>query len=169
MPINFLEQLAAEWYEFNGYFVRRNILVGKLAAGGHECEIDIVAFHPEKKHLIQVEPSMDANSWSDREIRFKKKFEAGQKYIPSLFSGFDLPKKIDQVALFGFAGKKHPEKVGGGRVVVTQELIPEILNKLKDFNEENKSIPEQYIILRTLQLVVTNSRDVISVLKDMGT
>lgn len=141
MAINFLEQLAAEWYEFNGYFVRRNILVGQLKAGGHECELDVVAFHPENRHLIQVEPSMDADSWAKREKRFRKKFDAGKKHIPSLFLGFDLPEKIEQVALFGFAGKKHREIVGGGRVVVIQELLPEILCKLKG---EKKSIPEQY-------------------------
>jgi len=168
MATNFLEQLAAEWYEFNGYFVRRNVLVGKRVEGGHECELDVVAFHPEKRHLVQIEPSMDADSWELREKRYKKKFDAGQKYIPSLFSGFDLPKKIDQIALFGFAGKKHPEKIGGGNVLVTQELILEILRNLKKYNYENRSIPEQYIILRTLQLVVTNSKDVILVFKENG-
>jgi len=168
MAINFLEQLAAEWYEFNGYFVRRNILVGKRAAGGHECELDVVALHPEKKHLIQIEPSMDADSWSVRGERFKKKFDAGQKYIPTLFSGFDLPNKIDQIALFGFAGKRHPETIGGGKVMVTQELIPEIFRKLNQYDIGNKSIPEQYIILRTLQMVLTNKKDIISVLKEMG-
>jgi hypothetical protein len=30
MPSNHLEQLVAEWYEYQGYFVRRNIFVGKL-------------------------------------------------------------------------------------------------------------------------------------------
>jgi hypothetical protein len=31
MPRNHLEDLVAEWYEFRGYFVRRNVQVGKLA------------------------------------------------------------------------------------------------------------------------------------------
>ena len=165
MAINFLEQLAAEWYEFNGYFVRRNILVGKRSAGGHECELDVVGFHPEKGHLVQIEPSMDADGWDVREKRFKKKFDAGQKYIPALFSGFDLPDKIDQIALLGFAGKKHPRFIGGGKVMVTQELLPEILAKIKEYNDENRSIPEQFVILRTLQMVVTNSKYIISILK----
>ena len=26
--VNFLEQMVAEWYEFRGYFVRRNVRVG---------------------------------------------------------------------------------------------------------------------------------------------
>ena len=30
MPGNYLEQLVAEWYEYQGYFVRRNVLVGKM-------------------------------------------------------------------------------------------------------------------------------------------
>ena len=43
MP-NFLEQLVREWYEYQGYFVRQNVNVGKRAKGGYECELDIVAF-----------------------------------------------------------------------------------------------------------------------------
>ena len=49
--INFLEQLVAEWYEFQGYFVRRNVRVGERPGGGHDSELDVVAFHPTKKHL----------------------------------------------------------------------------------------------------------------------
>ncbi len=77
MP-NFLEQLTAEWYEFRGYFVRRNIHVGPRERCGWECELDVVAFDPKRKHLIQIEPSMDADPWETRERRFRKKFEAGQ-------------------------------------------------------------------------------------------
>ena len=29
MANNFLEQLVTEWYEYRGYFVRRNVPVGK--------------------------------------------------------------------------------------------------------------------------------------------
>lgn len=49
--MNYLEQLISEWYEYQGYFVRRNVLVGKRSDGGWECELDVVAFHPTKKHL----------------------------------------------------------------------------------------------------------------------
>lgn len=59
---NYLEQLVGEWYEYRGYFVRRNVLVGKRAKGGYDCELDVVAFHPAKHHLVQIEPSMDADS-----------------------------------------------------------------------------------------------------------
>jgi hypothetical protein len=59
---NFLEQLVAEWYEFNGYFVRRNVLVGRRSRGGYECELDVVAFNPEEKHLVHIEPSVDQRS-----------------------------------------------------------------------------------------------------------
>ena len=39
MAGNHLESLVAEWYEFRGYFVRRNIRVGKRSKGGYECEL----------------------------------------------------------------------------------------------------------------------------------
>ena len=61
---------------YRGYFVRRNILVGKRDKGGHECELDVVAFNPETQRLVHVKPSMDANTWVVREARYAKKFEA---------------------------------------------------------------------------------------------
>ena len=76
MSTNFLEELAAEWYEYKGYFIRRNVLVGKRPAGGHECELDVVGFHPETRHLVHIEASMDAAKWEERERRFQKKFGA---------------------------------------------------------------------------------------------
>ena len=72
MSGNYLEQLAAEWYEYQGYIIRRNVLVGKREKGGYEGELDIVAFHPKKKHLLHIEPTHDAHSWAKREERFKK-------------------------------------------------------------------------------------------------
>ena len=48
MAVNFLEQLVAEWYEYRGYFIRRNVWVGKLAKGGYECELDIIDFIQRK-------------------------------------------------------------------------------------------------------------------------
>jgi hypothetical protein len=76
--MNFLEQLVAEWYEINGYFVRRNVRVGKLAHGGHEGELDVVAFHPEQKRLVHIESSMDGDTWDRREERFVRKFRVGR-------------------------------------------------------------------------------------------
>ena len=68
MAGNHLESLVAEWYEFRGYFVRRNVHVGQLAAGGHQAELDVVAFDPVKPELVQIEPSLDTNSWEKREF-----------------------------------------------------------------------------------------------------
>lgn len=87
MGLNYLEQLVAEWYEFQGYFLRRNINVGKRDRGGYECELDVVAFHPQKRHLVQIEPSMDADSWPKRELRYAKKFEAGENTFQSYSAG----------------------------------------------------------------------------------
>jgi len=39
--MNYLEQLVAEWYEFNGYVVRRDVLVGRRPRGGYERELDV--------------------------------------------------------------------------------------------------------------------------------
>jgi hypothetical protein len=150
MP-NFLEQLVAEWYEFRHYFVRRNVKVGKRPNGGYNSELDIVAFNPETKHLVHLEPSMDAHTWEKREQRFHAKFAAGKEHIPSLFKGFggDLPE-IEHIAVLGFAGNTH-QTIGGGKILLINDLMAEIRSGLRGQTVSNNAVPEQYVILRSLQ------------------
>jgi hypothetical protein len=150
---NFLEQLTREWYEYQGYFVRQNVNVGKRTAGGYECELDIVAFHPKKQHLVHIEPSMDADSWANREKRYAKKFAAGRKYIPKLFDGLELPENIEQIALLVFASTVNKKTLGGGRIMILDQFLSEILTGLADSTIASSAVPEQLPIVRTLQFV----------------
>ena len=153
MKSNYLEELVAEWYEYQGYFVRRNVQVERRKRGGYESELDVVAFNPATKHLIHVETSMDAASWEKREKRFLKKFELGKKHIPSLFKGLEIPT-IEQAVVLVFASKKNHDILGGGRIIMINELLRDILEGIKDKKMESAAIFEQYPILRTLQFVV---------------
>lgn len=148
---NFLETLVAEWLEFSGYFVRRNVLVGPRPNGGHECELDVVAFHPHKRRLVHIEPSMDTYSWAKREQRYIKKFEAGRRHIPALFTGMDLPDEIDHVALLVYASTTNRKTLGGGRIVLMTDLMSEIRTGIAGRAIENAVIPEGYPVLRALQ------------------
>ncbi len=154
MAVNFLEQLVAEWYEYQGYFIRRNVRVGKRQQGGYECELDVVAFHPETKHLVHIEPSTDAASWKAREQRYKKKFDAGRKYIPSMFPGL-LPSSSvpEQIALLVFTSKFREKVLGGGRTVHVSVLLEEIMSHFVKFSMTKAQVPEQFPVLRTLQFV----------------
>jgi len=154
MGANHLEQLIAEWYEFQGYFVRRNIHVGKRQKGGYECELDIVAFHPTEGRLVHIEPSLDADSWEKREARYQKKFTAGQKYIPKLFDGFDLPREIEQIAVLAFASKVNHKTLAGGTVVLVSDILKEIVRGLEGRRIEANAVPEQFPLLRTIQFIV---------------
>lgn len=168
MATNHLEQLIAEWYEYKGYFVRRNVLVGKRAKGGYECELDIVAFHPETKHLVHIEPSMDASSWTEREKRYQKKFAAGRKYIPQLFQGIELPTEIEQVAVLVFASKANHSTLGGGRLMLIDELLQEIFQELRDRHLASNAIPEHLTVLRSFQFVAEYRQVVFNALKGAG-
>lgn len=157
--INFLEQLVAEWYEFRGYFVRRNVRVGPRPKGGHESELDVVAFHPEKNHLVHIEPSMDADSWDQREKRYAKKFEAGRKYIPGLFAGLDLPPDIEQVALLVFGSSSGRTKIGGGKILMIANFMNEIRKEIRTRRVDKAAVPEQYQLLRALQFAANYWND----------
>ena len=153
MSSNFLEQLASEWYAYKGYFVRQNVLVGKRVKGGYECELDVVAFNPETKHLVHMEPSMDCYSWGKRDARYLKKFQAGKKYIPALFRGTALPAEIDQIALFEYASNKQHEKVGGGKVKLVREFLKEIKEDLSSKMINNNAVSEHMPLLRMIQFM----------------
>jgi hypothetical protein len=148
MAGNYLEQLIAEWYEYKGYFLRRNVLVDKRKNGGYDCELDIVGFHPKNKHLVHIEPSMDADSWAERERRYLKKFEAGRRNIPLLFEGFDLPDEIHQIAVFPSASNRD---LAGGKVMLISELIAGIIQTLPSKSIYTNIVPEHLPILRTFQ------------------
>jgi len=164
MAHNHLEQLVAEWYEYRGYFVRRNVFVEKRKKGGYACELDIVAFNPEQKHLVHIEPSMDAYSWKTRERRFAKKFAAGRKHIPTLFSGIHVPGEIDQIALLCYASTANKKTVGGGRIMLIPDLLKQILGELKSNSIASKAVSEQFALLRTLQFVCEYRNAAIDVL-----
>jgi hypothetical protein len=70
--MNFLESLAAEWYEYTGHFVRTNVRTGKRAGGGWDGELDVLAYDPVSKTLKHVELSSDALSWEKRKERFSR-------------------------------------------------------------------------------------------------
>jgi predicted Rdx family selenoprotein len=150
----FLEQLVAEWYEFQHYYVRRNVKVSKRLLGGFDSELDVVAFNPGIGRLVHIEASMDAHSWDKREVRFKAKFAAGRKHIPSLFKGLKLPK-IEQIALLGAKGASGRREVGGGRVQSIANLMNEIRIDLMRRPVNKDVIPEQYVILRGLQFATS--------------
>ena len=165
MAANYLEQLIAEWYEYQGFFVRRNVFVGKRPKGGYECELDVVAFHPHEQRLVHIEPSMDADSWAEREKRYKKKFAAGRKHIPQLFRGLTLPDRIEQIAVLVFASTANHETLGGGRIVLITDLLEQIFAKLKDRSIASRAVPEHLMVLRSFQFVAQYRDAVFSALE----
>jgi hypothetical protein len=165
MANNFLEQLVAEWYEYRGYFVRRNVPVGRSPKGGYEAELDLVALNPETRHLVHLEPSMDAESWETRERRFRRKFDAGREYIPGLFPGFEVPGEIEQIAILVSASKANHPTLGGGQVLLVSELMREIMEELSDKKISENAVPEHHALLRTLQLVVEYRKKVFATLR----
>ena len=118
-------------------------------------ELDVVGFNPQSAKLVHYEPSIDASSWEKREIRYKKKFDAGRKYIfTELFSWLPKDTKLDQVAVF----TTHPygrDTIAGGRLISVDELVAEIKSKIVACGPMiRNAIPEQFPLLRTIQMAL---------------
>ena len=149
--MNHLETLTAEWLDYNGYFVRTAVKVGKRAEGGWDGELDVVGFHPAHRHFLHVECSIDANTWENREKTFERKFTMGREHARNLFSGMELPTALDQVVVHGYAAAANQHRgLGGGRLVTSQELTAEIITGVPATIWTN-AVPEKYPLLRTLQ------------------
>ncbi len=152
--MNHLEQLIFEWLEFKGYFVRRNVKVGKLKHGGYAGELDIVAYHPDTKRVLHIEPSIDSHIWAKREARFKKKFQVGEKLIVrEIFPWLRKNTKIEQWAVIMGSNKSH-DSLGGGKIYRVRDIYKMIVDDLRQKGQEEGfqiAIPEQFMLLRTIQ------------------
>jgi Holliday junction resolvase-like predicted endonuclease len=169
MQANFLEELVAEWYEYQGYLVKRNERVERNpnGNGGYRGELDVVAFRPTTDHLVHVEVSMDADSWGERKERLQRKFLAGAQNIHRLFDGLPIDgKKIEQVAVFVGGSKTNHKKVGSATVQMVDDLIVRILHDLKGRPLMSRAVPEKYPILRTLQMIAEYRKRVTEELKE---
>ena len=154
--MNHLETLVGQFYEWKGYFIRRNVLVGRRSAGGWDMELDVVAFHPREKELIHIEASLDAYSWSKREQRFAKKFAAGQKYIrKEVFPWLDAKTELKQQCIVVSRAIDRTQ-LAGGELLTVDEFMRNIKAEIIKAGIVGKSaIPEQFDLLRTIQLTVS--------------
>lgn len=149
-----LEQLIAEFYDWQGYTIKRNIKVGKRPKGGWEMELDVVAYHPTLNKLLHVEASLDAQSWAMREQRYIKKFTLGEKYILSeVFTWLPPGTTIERIAIFPqIAGR---DSLAGARLRSIDDFMLEIKTAVLSGRVMAKNaIPEQYPLLRTIQLAI---------------
>ena len=128
-----------------------SIPVGPRPLGGFEGELDVVAVHPARHHLLHVECSLDALSDAQRQPRFAAKFERGRKFVPEVLKGFDLPGEIDQVAVLQFASGRV-RNIGGARLVTVRELVVEIRKGLAGTSPASGAVSANLPLLRTLQL-----------------
>ena len=160
-----LEDLLAEYYEWKGYLTKRNVRVGKLPKGGWTMELDIVAWNPNTNDLLHLEPSIDADRWARRASRYQKKFDAGQKYIYSEVMPWltHRANPLKQIAIFISAGPDRREFCGGV-VRTVDEYMAQIREEVRGEGVIGKrAIPEQYPLLRTIQLTVSGYYRVVEV------
>lgn len=152
--MNHLEKLTRQYYDWKGYLVKGNVKVGRLVHGGWGGELDIVAYHPQTKHLVHIEPSIDAHSWSKREERFEKKFRFGREYIyKEVFPWLSKDTPLEQIAILITSSRK---KLCGGKVISIDEFIKQIKLEISALGVMAKNaIPEKYDLLRTIQMITS--------------
>ncbi len=165
--MNFLEQLAAEWYQYQGYFVRTNIRFGRNAhgRGGHVGEIDVVAYKPETQEFIHIEASTDSDTWPTRKTKFERKFTDARNYYMEIFPFKEAQMRPRQIALVGFHVNPHastatwrsvpPQNSAWGELPIEvrsiRDFIHEIQMELRRHDPQREAVPETFPLLRAIQ------------------
>ncbi|HDO1316300.1 hypothetical protein [Aeromonas veronii] len=151
--MNHLESLAREWLEWNGNLVRANIMVGKRPAGGHEMEVDVVAYDPKAGVIKHYELSLDAQSWEKRRIRFEKKFHAARRYMfDEIFPFLPEGTPIQQFAVLPNNGQAE---IAGGKVISVDDFVGIIAREVMAERKASRAaIHEQYPLLRQTQFLL---------------
>jgi len=153
--MNFLERLAAQWYEYTGHFVRTNVRTGKRAGGGWNGELDVLAFDPASKTLKHVELSSDALAWEKRRERFlTKKFVLEDSEYAEVFGlAFET---VERIVVVGTAQEaKFDLNWGRGiRVVLIPQFIQQIAASLRGIDPMSKAVPEGFGLLRAVQFTL---------------
>ena len=148
--MNFLEQLAAEWYQFGGCFVRTNVKFGRRSRGGWKGEMDVVAYNPNTKEFLHIETSTDASSKVEREARFKKKFKNAKEHYREMFPF--KGQKLKQIAIVGFTNPRTPLNFGKRvEIISIPNFIRQITKELREKNPAQDAISETYSLLRAIQ------------------
>jgi hypothetical protein len=166
--MNFLEQIAAEWYNFNGYFVSTNVNFGPRPRGGYTGEIDVLALKPPSRELVHLEMSSDADRWEERRARFERKFRDAAEWYEKL-SGF-APEHIEKIAVVSLnLSTAGMEFVEGVTLKSVPEFVGEIMIALEGRGPASAAVPERFGLIRTLQfaelarkMIERKSRDVLT-------
>lgn len=168
--MNFLEQLTAEWYQYQGYFVRTNAKFGRRPNGGYIGEMDVIGYRPSETEtalpeFIHIECSTDADKWPDRKVKFEKKFTDARRYYQEIFPFKTINIRPKQLAIVGFNLKptsivnywkstEPPNSIWGDiRIVVINipRFFQLIQAELKNKNPQKDAVPESYPLLRAIQ------------------
>lgn len=149
--MNFLEQLAAEWYAYQGFFVCTNVRFARRAQGGYAGEMDVVAFDPKDKTLIHVETCGDAQSWEQRRQQFQRKFGTAEKHYRATFN-FGI-RRVRKIAIAGFGKRRKALALGPGiELLSVEKLVRQIVEEVAKSAPTQRVVPEKFPLLRAIQL-----------------
>jgi hypothetical protein len=149
-----LETLIAQYYDWKGWIVKKNVKVGRRERGGFKGELDVVVYHPQSGKVIHYEPSLDASSWAEREPKYCRKFQTGRDFIFKEVFPWIKSQELEQIAVF-FRVPDNRRVFQGCRAMSIDEVVKMIRDDIEKLGRMGQNaVPEQFDLLRTIQLVV---------------
>ncbi len=156
---NFLEELVAEWYEYNGHFVRRNVWYGNGPKGGRKGDMDVLAFNPKRKVFVHVEADGSSDKLSIVLKRLGNKFGTATSHYAQFVRGFKVEKAAVVTAVAAIKKNcKLPKNMNAVTIMTCSELTVKIIKVLKGKNPNNAVIPESWPLLRAIQLAIWTAK-----------
>lgn len=154
---NFIKDLVCEYYEFVGFFIRRNIPIGSSRIEG-QTTIDVLAYHYSEHILFHIEKMLDGNSWDEKIVLMSDKFGMGELYYSNYVNVNNL--QIQRVTITGIneidlEKAKKFERETNSKLLNIKEFMKHIKAELQKYDPFTQVIPESFPLLRAIQLALT--------------
>ena len=151
LPLNFLEELAVEWHEYQGYFTWRNVRYGEGKRKGRE-EIDVVAYHPEKGVLVHIETSEGGDVATAKATNAK--FAKARDIYATLFPFVDADTVVQRAIIHSCGDTVRGALDEGIQAVSLSEFVKQIVAEVKKHDLYSEAVPATLPLLRTIQVVL---------------
>lgn len=154
----FLLQLACEYYQFMGFFIRRNLKFGEFKLSENSGEIELLAYNYKENILFHFETAQEVGTWDNKIAKLTKKFNEAELYYSDYVNTTDI--QIQRVSVIGtgegsIENIKQFEKKTRSKLLNIKEFLKHIKVEVMKHDPYKELMPEGYPLLRAIQLAIT--------------
>lgn len=155
--MNRLLKLAKQYYEWQGYLVQENVVVGLRESGKYDGVLNFLAYHPKLNRVLHIEFAARYESWDSIKAVMADQFQLGQALIfTEVFSRFTWRTDLKQ---FGVVIKAIEQEIENIPIISIESFVSRVYRDLATKAPlEEVGLLRKYDLLSELQLDLNRNK-----------